>query len=103
MTSKIPHCLQDVCTPQEETSQEEIKLKPMLVRNCAESEKPPNYHFLLQSAVEGLWSHWTPGTVGDLCQVALKRDGESPVRHMGSYGHIYTVSVLIWLQKYVTL
>lgn len=42
---QIPHCLQDVCAPQEETSQEEIKLKTMLVRNCAESEKPPNYHF----------------------------------------------------------
>lgn len=58
---------------------------------------------LLQSAVEGLWSHWTPGTAGELHQVALKRDRESPVRLMGSYGHIYTLSALILLQKYVTL
>lgn len=42
---QIPHCLQDVCTPQEETSQEEIKLKTVLVRNYTESEKAPNYHF----------------------------------------------------------
>lgn len=87
MTSKIPHCLQDVCTPQEETSQEEIKLKTVLVRNYAESEKAPNYHFLLQSAVEGLWSHRTPGAVGEQCQVALQRGRESPMRHMGAFIH----------------
>lgn len=49
------------------------KLKAMLARNCTESGKT-QLLFSLQSAVEGSWSHWFPGAVGELCQVALQME-----------------------------
>lgn len=83
---QIPHCLQDVCTPQEETSQEEIKLKTVLGRNSAESEKDPNYHFccnllLKACGLTGPLELWE-SRVRWLCKVM-----ESPVRHMGAFIH----------------